>query len=172
MFWKANIVLPSDLSSRDIEAWSRFNIPKPGLTTAFLSYPYVLAAEKVFRNVRIFRLEDDGEPVLFFPFQYRSFIHRCFGIEGDGEGRVVVLLRRVLEPDQDQRLSRLVEDLQRADDDHRHRDNAEVAGRQPPRQDWGVREARAESPSARRASRTRRSGDASPTASTQIGLLH
>ena len=87
----------------------------------------------------------------FSLFQYRSFIHRCFGMEGDGEGRVVVLLCRILEPDEDQRLPHLVEDIQRADDDHRHRDNGEVSGRLQPRQDRGVQEALAGSPSARRA---------------------
>lgn len=47
---------------------------------AFLAYPYVRAAEEVFQNVRVCRIEDDGEPLLFFPFQYRSPIHRFFGI--------------------------------------------------------------------------------------------
>ena len=47
---------------------------------AFLSYPYALAAEKVFGNVRVCRIEAAGEPIIFFPFQYRSFFHRLFGI--------------------------------------------------------------------------------------------
>jgi CelD/BcsL family acetyltransferase involved in cellulose biosynthesis len=77
---KADILRPSELSAADIAAWDQFNTSTPSLTVAFLSYPYVLAAEKAFADVRVCRIEADGEPVIFFPFQYRSSVHRGFGI--------------------------------------------------------------------------------------------
>lgn len=79
-YLKANILLPSELSAADIAAWDHFNIATPSQTIAFLSYPYVLAAEKSFENVRVCRIEADGKPIIFFPFQYCSFLHRFFGI--------------------------------------------------------------------------------------------
>jgi CelD/BcsL family acetyltransferase involved in cellulose biosynthesis len=79
-FLKADVLLPSELSATDIAVWDHFNIASPAQTMAFLSYSYALAAEKVFGNVRVCRIEAGGEPVVFFPFQYRSLIHRLFGI--------------------------------------------------------------------------------------------
>jgi CelD/BcsL family acetyltransferase involved in cellulose biosynthesis len=79
-FLKADILLPSELSATDIAVWDHFNIATQAQTVAFLSYPYALAAEKVFGNVRVCRIEADGQPVVFFPFQYYSLLHRFFGI--------------------------------------------------------------------------------------------
>lgn len=79
-FLKADILLPSELSASDIAAWDYFNVATPSQTVAFLSYPYALAAQKAFRNVRVCRIEADGEPIIFFPFQYNGFLHRIFGI--------------------------------------------------------------------------------------------
>ena len=77
---KADIVSPSGLSEADIAAWNRFNSEIPELAVAFLSYPYALAAEKSFPDVRVCRVRSDGRPVLFFPFQFKSLAHRWFGI--------------------------------------------------------------------------------------------
>lgn len=80
MTWKTDLVLPSQLSDEDVSAWGIFNAQSPGLSVAFLSHPYALAAENVFPNVRVCRVERDGKAVLFFPFQFRSSLHRLFGI--------------------------------------------------------------------------------------------
>ena len=77
---KADIVSPSEFSEGDITAWNRFNSETPDLAVAFLSYPYALAAEKSFPNVRVCRVRSEGRPVLFFPFQFKSRAHRWFGI--------------------------------------------------------------------------------------------
>ena len=79
-FLKADILLPSNFSDTDIAAWKHFNISTPGLTAAFLSYPYVLAAEKAFGEVRVCRISSEGGPIAFFPYQYGSAMHRRFRI--------------------------------------------------------------------------------------------
>jgi CelD/BcsL family acetyltransferase involved in cellulose biosynthesis len=79
MILKAGTFSPSELSDADVAAWNNFNstCPEP---VAFLSYPYALAAEKSFPNVRVCRVQHDGRPVIFFPFQFKSFAHRWLGI--------------------------------------------------------------------------------------------
>ena len=68
------------MSQAASRAWSRFNSEVPDLSVAFLSYHYVLAAEKSFPDVRVCRVRSDGRSVLFFPFQFKSSAHRWFGI--------------------------------------------------------------------------------------------
>ena len=77
---KADIIPPSELSEDDIAAWNGFTSEFPDLSVAFLSYPYALAAEKSFPNVRVCRVQHNDRPVIFFPFQFRSLTHRWFGI--------------------------------------------------------------------------------------------
>ncbi len=77
---KADIVSPSELSEDDIAAWNGFTSEFPDLSVAFLSYPYALAAEKSFPNVRVCRVQHNDRPVIFFAFQFRSLAHRWFGI--------------------------------------------------------------------------------------------
>src|SRR5260221_10098740 len=77
---KADIIPPSELSEDDIAAWNGFTSEFPDLSVAFLSYPYALAAEKSFPNVRVCRVQHNDRPVIFFAFQFRSLAHRWFGI--------------------------------------------------------------------------------------------
>jgi CelD/BcsL family acetyltransferase involved in cellulose biosynthesis len=77
---KSDIIQPSKLSEADIAVWNQFSIAAPNLAVAFLSYPYVLAAEKSFPNVRVCRIQSAGHPILFFPFQFKTRAHQWFGI--------------------------------------------------------------------------------------------
>jgi CelD/BcsL family acetyltransferase involved in cellulose biosynthesis len=77
---KADVVSPSELSEDDIAAWNNFTSGFPDLSVAFLSYPYALAAEKSFPNVRVCRVRCNDRPALFFPFQFKSRVHQWFGI--------------------------------------------------------------------------------------------
>src|SRR5690349_9409225 len=76
----ADLVPPSHLSAAEIDAWNRFNSEVAGLTVAFLTHPFALAAEKSFPNVYVCRVTDRGRPVMFFPIQFRSPAHRWLGI--------------------------------------------------------------------------------------------
>ena len=76
----ADIVPPSELSEDDIGVWDRLCSNTPELSVAFLSYPYALAAEHAFPNVRVCRVRREGRPVAFFSFQYKSIMHRWLGI--------------------------------------------------------------------------------------------
>src|SRR6266702_4259372 len=76
----ADVVSPSELSESDIMAWNGFASEFPDLSVAFLSYPYALAAENSFSNVRVCRIRRDDRPVIFFAFQFKSIAHRWFGI--------------------------------------------------------------------------------------------
>jgi CelD/BcsL family acetyltransferase involved in cellulose biosynthesis len=76
----SRIVPPDALEPDEIAAWRRFMGDTPGQAAAFLSYPYVLAASKVFHKVRVCVIREGGRPVGFFPFQYAGPIKRAFGI--------------------------------------------------------------------------------------------
>lgn len=80
MTLNADVVSPSELSDAAIAAWNRLSSAMPHLSVAFLTYPYALAAEKSFPDVRVCRVRRDGLPILFFPFQFRSVAHRWLGI--------------------------------------------------------------------------------------------
>jgi len=80
MILTADVLSPSNLSDEDIGAWGSFCAENPDLSVAFLSYPYALAAEKFFPNVRVCCVRQDNCPMLFFPFQFKSSLHRFFGI--------------------------------------------------------------------------------------------
>lgn len=71
------VITPEALSSTDQEAWHRFLAPRP---IAFLSYAYARAMATCVPLVRICRLMQEGRPVAFFPFQYRSAVHAAAGI--------------------------------------------------------------------------------------------
>ena len=79
MVLKADVVSPSELSDDDIAAWNGFS-SIPDLSVAFLSHPYALAAERSFPNVRVCRVRRDGQPIIFFTFQFKSVAHRWLGI--------------------------------------------------------------------------------------------
>jgi len=76
----AKVLSPSELSTSDIAVWDRFCMETGDLSLAFLSYPYALAAEKSFPDVRVCRFQRDGKTVAFFPFQFKSATHKWFGI--------------------------------------------------------------------------------------------
>lgn len=71
------VITPEALSSTDQETWHRFLAPRP---IAFLSYAYARAMATCVPLVRICRLMQEGRPVAFFPFQYRSAVHAAAGI--------------------------------------------------------------------------------------------
>jgi len=75
----SHIVVPECLSHQDRALWAEFCQATPGLATAFLSFSYVLAASRAFRDVRICVIEREGQAVAFFPFQFRSLGHRLLG---------------------------------------------------------------------------------------------
>lgn len=80
MSLEVKITSPSELGTSEIEAWNGFNISTPGLSTAFLSHPYALVAERSFGNVRVCCARRAGRPAMFFPFQFKTWLHRCFGV--------------------------------------------------------------------------------------------
>jgi CelD/BcsL family acetyltransferase involved in cellulose biosynthesis len=75
----ARICAPGDLAPEEIAQW-RALASDPDLATPFLSHAYALAAAKVFFGVRICSVRCGGETIAFFPFQFRSALHRTFGI--------------------------------------------------------------------------------------------
>jgi len=77
---KAHVTRPGDLSGDDLALWRSFMDITPALKVAFLSPSYALTAQRCFPSVRVAKLLRDGETVGFFPFQFRSALHRAFGI--------------------------------------------------------------------------------------------
>jgi CelD/BcsL family acetyltransferase involved in cellulose biosynthesis len=80
MILEAETFSPSELSDADVAAWNNFNSTCSDMPVAFLSYPYALAAEKSFPNVRVCRVQRNGRPVIFFSFQFKSVAYRWLGI--------------------------------------------------------------------------------------------
>ena len=70
---------PESLSQSDRALWADFCAASPDLATAFLSFPYVLAASRTFRDVRVCVIERAGRIVAFFPYQFPGPWHRLLG---------------------------------------------------------------------------------------------
>ncbi len=77
---KAAVVRPSELTDHEINLWRSYLASKPGIAPAFMSHAYALAAQQCFMGVRVAKLELSGKTVGFFPFQFRSRLHRLMRI--------------------------------------------------------------------------------------------
>ncbi|MBC7951774.1 MAG: GNAT family N-acetyltransferase [Rhodospirillaceae bacterium] len=75
----ARVVPAAALSVAERELWDGLQATNHDLATAFLSHRYVTAAASVFPHVRVCILERSGQPVGFFPFQFRHSWHRPLG---------------------------------------------------------------------------------------------
>jgi CelD/BcsL family acetyltransferase involved in cellulose biosynthesis len=74
------VTRPGALGPDDIARWRSFLQATPALAAPFLSHAYAAAAERCFADVRVLKCVEDGETVAFFPFQFRSALHRMAGI--------------------------------------------------------------------------------------------
>ena len=77
--YSSHIVHPDQLSASDRGRWDDFCLEDHDLSKAFLSLSYVLAASRIFRDVRVCVIKRSGQVVAFFPFQFRSLGHRLLG---------------------------------------------------------------------------------------------
>jgi CelD/BcsL family acetyltransferase involved in cellulose biosynthesis len=76
---KSSVVRPSSLGEGDLALWRSF-LQSSAFAAPFLSHAYSLTAERCFGEVHVAKFERSGETAGFFPFQYRSPLHRLAGI--------------------------------------------------------------------------------------------
>ncbi len=77
---KSSVIRPSSLDEDDVALWRSFLQSSPAFAAPFLSHAYAVTAERCFGGVHVVKFERGGQPVGFFPFQYRSSLHRLAGI--------------------------------------------------------------------------------------------
>jgi CelD/BcsL family acetyltransferase involved in cellulose biosynthesis len=75
----AQIVRTDDLGPAEVALWSELLRQTPPGQSAFLSFAYAKAADRVYPGVRVAKLSLNERTVGFFAFQYRSSVHRALG---------------------------------------------------------------------------------------------
>lgn len=75
----AKVLVPGQLTESDIARWRTFMRQSSFLQSAFLSWPFVATAARVFRFVRVAKFVVDDEVVGFFPFQAGSLFQHLLG---------------------------------------------------------------------------------------------
>ena len=68
-----------ELTAADVQEWRRLCESVPQLISPFYAYAYALAVAETGREVRICRLQREGAPVGFLPFQFAGAIERTLG---------------------------------------------------------------------------------------------
>jgi CelD/BcsL family acetyltransferase involved in cellulose biosynthesis len=71
---------PRALTPHEIGLWTELMENAPQSGSPFLAYTYAATAAKTLQGVRVCRVRADGRTVGFFPFQFRTPLHRLFGI--------------------------------------------------------------------------------------------
>lgn len=74
-------VLPiAALGAGEVAMWNALCATHADLANPFLTHAYARACADIFHAVRVCVLRRGGEPVGFFPFQFRSPVHRLLGL--------------------------------------------------------------------------------------------
>jgi len=76
----ARIFTPGAMDDADIARWRDMMAANPILATPFLSHAYAAAAERAYGGVHVCQIENEGNAVAFFPFQFPSATHRLLGL--------------------------------------------------------------------------------------------
>lgn len=77
---KAEVVRPSELGTAERAIWACMMATTPALQRAFFSVSFADACESAHQNAFVAVLHQNGAPVAFFPFQFRSVWHRRLGL--------------------------------------------------------------------------------------------
>jgi CelD/BcsL family acetyltransferase involved in cellulose biosynthesis len=80
MNWRARILTPHRLPREDRKLWERLCLHAPGHRSPFLSPAFTENVAAIRPHVFVAVIEQNGTPAAFFPFQYRSLVHRLLRI--------------------------------------------------------------------------------------------